>query len=129
MFCTSACQGPYTRAAAGVFVSGLNFWLERLNFQLEKKVFPSVRWVSIWSVVAFSPVKDNYAMLLEAGEMLSEVSALITAGCKCVLRPNQEAAVTVAAAVQVVQDLRDALEVCSSQLVSGNDSVDGVSRK
>lgn len=62
--------------------------------------------------------KDDYAMIVGSGEVLTAASALMLAGRKCVLRTEQETSVTVAAVVQVVQDLRDLMEVCAAQLVS-----------
>lgn len=56
-------------------------------------------------------------MLIREGEMLSAVSALVSAGRKCVLTREQESAVPVAAAVQVAHDMRDIMEVCAAQLV------------
>lgn len=57
-------------------------------------------------------------MMLGESQLLSEVVALLSAGFKCTLDNDQEAAITVVSVVQVAQDLRDIVEVCAAQLVS-----------
>lgn len=58
-------------------------------------------------------------MMLGRAQLLPEVEALVSSGLECLLDESQERAVTVASVVQVAQDLRDVLEVCAAQLVSG----------
>ncbi|CAM9862466.1 unnamed protein product [Choristocarpus tenellus] len=65
----------------------------------------------------FVELLDNYAMLLGGGESLSRVRDLIDEGAKLTLKEEQEGPVTVAAVMQVAQDLRDVMEVCAAQLV------------
>lgn len=57
-------------------------------------------------------------MMLGGGDMLTSVADLLTASSECgVLREEQQSAVTVAAAMQVAQDVRDVIEACAVQLV------------
>lgn len=57
-------------------------------------------------------------MLAGGGEVIASVEGLVSAGSTCcLLREEQEGAITVAAALQVAQDVRDVLEVCAAQLV------------
>lgn len=57
-------------------------------------------------------------MLAGGGEAIALVEGLVSAGSKCcILSKEQEGAVTVASALQVAQDVRDVMEVCSAQLV------------
>lgn len=57
-------------------------------------------------------------MMVGDGETLAAVGSLLSAGLKCFVTEEQESAVTVAATVQAVQDVRDVMEVCAAQLVS-----------
>lgn len=62
--------------------------------------------------------QDSFALLAGGGEVITSVEGLVSAGSKCcVLREDQEGAVTAAAALQVAQDIRDVVEVCAAQLV------------
>ena len=57
-------------------------------------------------------------MLAGGGEVITSVEGLVSAGSGCcLLREDQEGAVTVAAALQVAHDVRDVVEICAAQLV------------
>lgn len=57
-------------------------------------------------------------MMLGKAQLLGEVVELQSAGLKCTLSVEQEAAVTVASVFQVARDLRELVDVCAAQLVS-----------
>ncbi|CAM9316838.1 unnamed protein product [Scytosiphon promiscuus] len=65
----------------------------------------------------FRELLDTFAMLEGQGEIITAVEGLVSAGWKCCqLRNEQEGAISVAATLQVAQDVRDVVEVCAAQL-------------
>lgn len=102
-------------AHRGVFYS-LSLLAPRSTFVPSLSYSMAIKCFTLFCV--FLLLQDSFAMLAGGGEVMSSVEGLVSAGSKCcLLREEQEGAVTVAAALQVAQDVRDVVEVCAAQLV------------